>query len=96
MTRRPQPPPPDEPVMEGTPQESSTAEAEATTGTRATLDGELRAIKDDVLRLGALVEVALERAGRAVTDRDPDLADRVRWDDAEVNDLQRRVSNSIL
>jgi phosphate transport system protein len=48
-----------------------------------------------VLRLGALVEVALERAGRAVYERDPDLADTVRWDDAEVNDLQRRVSNGI-
>jgi phosphate transport system protein len=63
--------------------------------TRATLDRELRAVKDDVLRLGALVEVALERAGRAVYERDPDLADTVRWDDAEVNDLQRRVSNGI-
>jgi phosphate transport system protein len=62
---------------------------------RATLDSEVRTIKDDVLRLGALVEVALERAGRALTDRDADLADRVRWDDAEVNDLQRRVSNAI-
>jgi phosphate transport system protein len=62
---------------------------------RATLDSEVRTIKDDVLRLGALVEVALERAGRALTDRDADLADSVRWDDAEVNDLQRRVSNAI-
>ncbi|MEX1278580.1 MAG: hypothetical protein WEI16_05970, partial [Chloroflexota bacterium] len=34
---------------------------------RATLDSEVRTIKDDVLRLGALVEVALERAGRALT-----------------------------
>ena len=62
---------------------------------RATLDNELRAIKDDVLRLGALVDFALERAGQAVTARDTELADRVRWDDAEVNDLQRRVSNAI-
>ncbi len=62
---------------------------------RAALDSDLRAVKDDVLRLGALVEVALERAGRAVVERDAELADRVRWDDAEVNDLQRRVSNEI-
>ncbi|RPH36420.1 MAG: phosphate signaling complex protein PhoU [Chloroflexi bacterium] len=64
-------------------------------GTRATLDSELRMVKDDVLRLGALVDRALERAGRAVAERDPELADKVRWDDAEVNDLQRRVSNEI-
>jgi len=64
-------------------------------GPRATLDNELRTVKDDVLRLGALVEVALERAGRAVFERDADMADHVRWDDAEVNDLQRRVSNEI-
>ena len=44
---------------------------------------------------GAQVDAALERAGRAVADRDAELADRVRWDDAEVNDLQRRVSNEI-
>jgi phosphate transport system protein len=71
------------------------ADVSETRDPRATLDRELRTIKDDVLRLGALVEVALERAGRSLVDRDADLADRVRWDDAEVNDLQRRVSNEI-
>lgn len=81
----------------------SGASAEPATGagsgagfdTRATLNRELQTIKDDVLRLGALVEDGLERAGRAVVDRDAELADKVRWDDAEVNDLQRRVSNQI-
>jgi phosphate transport system protein len=77
------------------PTETERSEEAPAPSTRATLDSELRAVKDDVLRLGALVEVALERAGRAVVDRDAELADRVRWDDAEVNDLQRRVSNEI-
>jgi phosphate transport system protein len=94
MTRRAQPPP-DEPAVEAAATSDVTPE-EPTTSTRATLDAELRAIKDDVLRLGALVESALERAGRALTERDSELADQVRWDDAEVNDLQRRVSNAIL
>jgi len=76
------------------PPEPSTDE-EARSTLRATLDREVGAIKDDVLRLGALVDVALERAGQAVNERNIDLADRVRWDDAEVNDLQRRVSNGI-
>jgi phosphate transport system protein len=98
MTRRTPPVPPDEPIVEEATQDEIAGGGveEAPHGNRATLDAELRAIKDDVLRLGALVEAALERAGRAVTDRDAELADRVRWDDAEVNDLQRRVSNAIL
>jgi phosphate transport system protein len=75
--------------------EQSASGEEQAGGTRATLDSELRTVKDDVLRLGALVDRALERAGRAVFERDADLADKVRWDDAEVNDLQRRVSNEI-
>ena len=62
---------------------------------RATLDRTLDAVRDDVLRLGALVEEALERAGRALAERDPDLADRVRWDDAHVNELQRRINHEI-
>jgi phosphate transport system protein len=76
--------------------ESAPAEPETKRpGPRATLDKEVRSVKDDVLRLGAMVEDALERAGKALTERDTELADRVRWDDAEVNDLQRRVSNEI-
>ncbi|MEK6191103.1 MAG: phosphate signaling complex protein PhoU [Chloroflexota bacterium] len=74
---------------------AASGDAPATRAPRATLDSEVRTIKDDVLRLGALVEVALERSARALTDRDSELADHVRWDDAEVNDLQRRVSNAI-
>lgn len=64
-------------------------------GPRATFDRALDRVKDDVLRLGARVEDALERSGRALTGRDPDLADRVRWDDKEVNDLQRDINTEI-
>jgi phosphate transport system protein len=64
-------------------------------GTRATFDRALDQVKDDVLRLGAKVEQALERAGRALVQRDPDLADRVRWDDTEVNELQRQINTAI-
>ncbi len=64
-------------------------------GTRATFDRALDSVKDDVLRLGARVEDALERAGRSLTERDTELADRVRWDDAEVNELQRRINTEI-
>jgi len=64
-------------------------------GPRATFDRALDAVKDDVLRLGAKVEDALERAGRAMAERDADLADSVRWDDREVNDLQRDINTEI-
>lgn len=59
---------------------------------RATFDRQLDQVKDDVLRLGARVEAALEQAGRALMERDAELADRVRWDDAEVNELQRQIN----
>jgi phosphate transport system protein len=62
---------------------------------RATLDEELDGLRDDVLRLGGRVEDALERAGRALTERDVDLADHVRWDDADTNELQRRINAEI-
>jgi phosphate transport system protein len=64
-------------------------------GPRATFERQLDQVKDDVLRLGARVEQALERAGRALTERDPELADKVRWEDAEVNELQRQINAEI-
>jgi phosphate transport system protein len=64
-------------------------------GPRATFDRALESVKDDVLRLGARVEDALERAGRALVQRDTELADQVRWDDAQVNELQRQINTEI-
>ncbi len=64
-------------------------------GPRATFDRALESVKDDVLRLGARVEDALERAGRALVQRDSELADQVRWDDAQVNELQRQINTEI-
>jgi phosphate transport system protein len=62
---------------------------------RRSFDRQLDQVKDDVLRLGARVEEALERAGRALVERDAELADQVRWDDAEVNELQRGINSEI-
>lgn len=62
---------------------------------RSVFDEAMSMVKDDVLRLGALVESALERAGRALQERDVELADQVRWDDAHVNELQRRVNQEV-
>jgi len=62
---------------------------------RRGFDEALQAAKDDTLRLGALVESQLERAGRALRERDVDLADSVRWEDAQVNELQRSINMEI-
>ena len=75
--------------------ERATDESGQHLGPRATFDRALDAVKDDVLRLGARVEEALERAGRALVERDTELADRVRWEDREVNDLQRDINTEI-
>ena len=71
------------------------ADPEERQGPRASFDRQLDKVKDDVLRLGARVEEALERAGRALVERDTDLADKVRWEDADVNELQRGVNTEI-
>src|ERR1700674_890336 len=62
---------------------------------RRSFDEGLQTAKDDTLRLGAMVESQLERAGRAMQERDVDLADSVRWKDAEVNELQRSINLEI-
>ena len=62
---------------------------------RRSFDEALQTAKDDTLRLGAMVESQLELAGRALRERDVDLADSVRWDDAQVNELQRSINMEI-
>ncbi len=62
---------------------------------RRSFEEALQAAKDDTLRLGAMVESQLELAGRALRERDVDLADSVRWDDAQVNELQRSINMEI-
>jgi phosphate transport system protein len=62
---------------------------------RSLFDEELSTLRDDVLRLGSLVEQALERADQALADRDVELADQVRREDANVNELQRRINAEI-
>jgi phosphate transport system protein len=62
---------------------------------RTGFDRALDAIKDDVLRLGAMAEDAVERAARALMERDIDLAEAVRWEDSRLNDLQRSINTEI-
>jgi phosphate transport system protein len=62
---------------------------------RRAFEESLESVKEDVLRLGGLVEAALERAARALAEREVDLADRVRWDDRLTNELQRSINLQI-
>jgi len=66
-----------------------------TASVRRSFEEQLQAAKDDVLRLGSLVERQLQQAGQALVERDFDLADRVRWGDAEINELQRQINQTI-
>jgi phosphate transport system protein len=71
------------------------ADEPRTPSVRRTFEEQLQSTKDDVLRLGALVESQMQQAGVAMMERDVDLADRVRWADAEVNELQRQINLEI-
>ncbi|HEX6128207.1 MAG TPA: phosphate signaling complex protein PhoU [Candidatus Limnocylindria bacterium] len=62
---------------------------------RRTFEEQLQTAKDDVLRLGSMVEAQLQQAGKALMERDVELADRVRWGDADINELQRQVNLTI-
>lgn len=63
---------------------------------RTLLDDEERLIKDAILRMGSLVEVAIRRAAQAMVGHDVDLARRVVESDPIINELQRGVTRLIV
>jgi phosphate transport system protein len=63
---------------------------------RSTLDREEQQIKDEVLRMGGLVEEAIRRAGRALEAHDAEAALAVIRDDAAVNEAQRTITRLIV
>lgn len=77
----------DSPVQDTTPPH--------TQARRSPLDREQQAIKDDVLRMGALVEEAIRAAAAALAAHDASLAMSVIKGDARINDAQRGVSRLI-
>jgi len=56
---------------------------------RARLDEELRALEDDLLRMGHRVQQAVRLAVQALKDQDADLAQRIVETDLEINQVQR-------
>ena len=57
---------------------------------------QLEALKDGVLEMGSMVDRAIERAMRALIDRDTDLAHTVVVDDKEINAVGFHIQNMCL
>jgi phosphate transport system protein len=62
---------------------------------RATLDREMREIKDDVLRMGSIVADQIRAALAALTSHDVDAALAVIIADSRVNEVQRHIASLI-
>jgi len=63
---------------------------------RATLDRELTEINEGLLRIGSLVDAAIERSIQALAHRDTALARQIDADDAKVNALRFQVEEECL
>jgi phosphate transport system protein len=64
-------------------------------GARAVYDREIAEIKDNVLRMGALVEDQIRAAIAALVAHDADAALRVIMDDRQINEVQRKATAMI-
>lgn len=61
------------------------------TQTRARFDQELRAVQDNILRLGGMVDAAIDRSIRCLAERDPSLAHEIIENDAKINELRYKI-----
>ena len=64
-------------------------------GVRSTYDREVGEVKDNVLRMGALVEDQIRAAINALVTHDADAALKVIIDDRQINELQRKATAMI-
>jgi phosphate transport system protein len=62
--------------------------------TRLTFDRDLATTQDDLLRLGSLVDAAIEQAMEALAARDMRLARQIVTDDARVNELRFQIEET--
>jgi len=67
-----------------------------TSSIRSALDREENRIKGDLLRLGSMVEAAIERSIVALKQHDGSLAQQIVDDDKVINDLRYRVEDECL
>src|SRR5512136_2603572 len=64
--------------------------------TRSTLEHELEQLRSEILRMGSLVESAIERSVQALKTRDYDLAQQVVDDDDTINRLRYSIEEQCL
>ncbi len=57
-------------------------------------EAELKELRDKLLAMGGKVEAAIAASVRAITERDADLASKVRTNDAEVNRMEVEIDNA--
>lgn len=82
--------------MDETPQRSVTILRPELARSRAGLDREERVVKDEILRMGSLVESQIRDAIRAMVERDAALARQVIDGDTRVNDAQRVITDNVV
>jgi len=58
---------------------------------RATFDQELRDLRDNLLRLGSMVDTAISRSIQALKERDQQLAQEIIADDEKINELRFKI-----
>ena len=58
---------------------------------RATFDQELQDLRDDVLRLGSMVDAAISRSIQALKERDRVMAQQIITDDEKINELRFKI-----
>ena len=63
---------------------------------RATFDQELQELRDNVLRLGSMVDVAISRSIQALKERDQLLAQQIIADDEKINELRFKIEDDCL
>ncbi|HET7009988.1 MAG TPA: phosphate signaling complex protein PhoU [Anaerolineales bacterium] len=63
---------------------------------RSTLDRELQGVQDSVLRMGQMVDAAIEKALKSLSERDASLARAVVSEDAAVNQLRFKTEEACL
>lgn len=66
-----------------------------TATTRSSLDREIQLVRDNILRMGSLVDQAIDRAFTAIRQHDHALAQGVIHDDKTINDLRNRTEYEI-
>lgn len=63
---------------------------------RSAFDQELRELRDNVLRLGSMVDTAIGLSIQALKDRDLDLAQHIIDDDQRINELRFKIEEDCL